>query len=64
MTAEIMMNPGHCVFTPLRLEVVTEEGNSEGQTKVMEGDPNVNVCLEPNSEAILERLENVFSSRK
>ena len=64
MTAEIMMNPGHCNFTPLRLEVETAEGNTEGQTKVIEGEANVNVCLEPNVEAIKQTLEKVFSSRK
>ena len=64
VTAEIMMNPEHCTFTPLRLEVVIEEGQAEGQTRVVEGKANVNVCLEPDSEAIKETLSQVFSSRK
>lgn len=64
MTAEIMMNPGHCTSTPLRLEVVTAEGNTQGQTRVVEGDANVNVCLEPDGEAIKQMLGEVFSSRK
>jgi len=64
MTAEIMLNPQHCAFTPLSLEVVTTEGDTEGQTRVVEGEPNVNVCLEPDRRAILQTLEEVFSSRK
>ena len=64
MTAEIMLNPGHCTFTPLRLEVMTDEGNMQGQTRVMEGETNVDVCLEPDSNAIKQMLEEVFSSRK
>jgi len=64
MTAEIMMNQEHCTFTPLRLEVVTEEGNTQGQTRVVEGEANVDVCLEPDRDAIKQMLVNVFSSRK
>ncbi len=64
VTAELMMNPEHCSFTPLALEVVTAEGNSQGQTRIVEGTPNVNVCLEPDAEAIKQMLEQVFSSRK
>lgn len=64
MTAEIMLNPAHCSFTPLMLEVVTAEGNNEGQTKAVDGEPNVAVCLEPDTTAIRQGLEDVFSSRK
>lgn len=64
MTAEIMMNPEQCIFKPLRLEVVTAEGNTQGQTRVVEGDANVDVCLEPDSDAIKQNLVEVFSSRK
>lgn len=64
VTAEIMINPQHCRFTPLSLEVVTMEGNTQGQTTIVDGEPNLNVCLEPDSEAIKQQLEEVFSSRK
>ncbi|MBN1133952.1 MAG: hypothetical protein JXA38_03360 [Methanosarcinaceae archaeon] len=64
VTAEIMMNPQHCNFTPLAREIVTEEGQSEGQTRVIEGGANVNVYLEPDSDAIKQTLTQVFSSRK
>jgi len=64
MTAEIMLNPQHCVFTPLRLELVTESGITEGQTRAIEGAANANVCLEPDRGAIIQTLEEVFSSRK
>lgn len=64
MTAEIMMNPEHCTFTPLRLEVVTTEGSTQGQTRVVEGEANVEVCLEPDGDAVKQNLAEVFSSRK
>lgn len=64
VTAELMMNPQHCTFTPLRLEVVTAEGNTQGQTSVMEGEPNAYVCLEPDNDAIKAMLVEVFSKRK
>ncbi len=64
VTAEIMMNPQHCTFTPLRLEVVTEEGQTEGQTSVVDGEANVNVCLKPDNAAIMGTLAEVFSARK
>ena len=64
VTAEIMMNPEHCTFTPLALEVVIEEGQTEGQTRVIEGAANLNVCLDPDEEAIKQTLSQVFSSRK
>ena len=64
VTAEIMLNPGHCAFTPLRLEVVTAEGSTQGQTRVVEGEPNVQVCLEPDSETVTQMLGQVFSARR
>ena len=64
VTAEIMLNPGHCAFTQLRLEVVTAEGSTQGQTRVVEGEPNVQVCLEPDSEAVTQMLGQVFSARR
>lgn len=64
VTAELMLNPQHCNATPLRLEVVVEAGNNEGQTRVNEGSANVTVCLDPDSDAIKATLAEVFSSRK
>lgn len=64
MTAVIMMNPEHCAFTPLMLEVVTAEGDFQGQTKLVNGDANVNVCLEPKRDEIKKMLSEVFGSRK
>lgn len=64
MTAVVMMNPEYCAFTPLRLEVVTEEGNLQGQTRVTEGNPNINVCLEADGDLIKQTLGMVFSSRE
>lgn len=64
VTAVIMMNPEYCVFTPLRLEVVTAEGDTQGQTRLVDGESNVNVCQNPDGEAIKQELAKVFSSRK
>jgi inosine-uridine nucleoside N-ribohydrolase len=64
MTAELMMNPQHCGFVPLKLEIVTNEGEAEGQTIIVNGDPNISVCLKPNSETIRNHLMEVFAARK
>ena len=64
MTAEIMMNPGHCDFTPLRLEVETAEGNTEGQTRVSGGGGQRERMPGTNVDAIKQMRKDVFSSRK
>jgi len=64
VTAEVMLHPEHCAFSPLRLEVVTAEGNFEGQTRVVAGEPNVMVCLAADGEAIRAALAQVFGSAK
>ena len=46
MTAVIMLEPGLCDFTPLQLEVITDKGNTLGQSAIrLEEEPNVSVCL-------------------
>lgn len=63
MTAAIMLEPDLCKFTPLRIEVVTQEGSTSGQTAVVPGgQPNSSVCLEPDVARIRQRLLEVFSS--
>jgi len=62
MAAEIMLNPDHCGFRELRLEVVTAEGATLGQTEIVPGGtPNVNVCLEPGAALIKQELIDDFS---
>jgi purine nucleosidase/pyrimidine-specific ribonucleoside hydrolase len=62
MTAEIMVNPDLCSFQPLHLDVITEAGNTSGQTVVLPaGKPNINVCLKPNVVLIKQTLVEVFS---
>jgi inosine-uridine nucleoside N-ribohydrolase len=62
MTAVIMLNPDLCTFTPLHLEIVTQEGATVGQTKVVpEETPNATVCLQPDAAGIRENLITVFS---
>jgi len=61
--AVIMVEPDACDFTPLHLDVITEEGINLGQTIVNpDGEPNINVCLDPNSELIMQVLNDAFSS--
>jgi inosine-uridine nucleoside N-ribohydrolase len=61
--AAVMATPGVCAFQPLHLEVVTEQGNTLGQTiMVPEAPPNVSVCLEPAAGLIKEELTRAFSS--
>ena len=63
MTAVIMTHPDQCQFQPMHLEVITEAGNHNGQTAVVgDGEPNVQVCLEPDAEMIKAALTEVFSS--
>lgn len=65
MTAAIMLEPDLCDFTPLHLEVVTESGNTLGQSAILtEGEANVSVCLEPNADMIRQSLIDVFSNSK
>jgi len=62
MTAVIMLEPDLCVFTPLQLEVITDRGNTLGQSAILsEGEANVSVCLEPNAEMIRQKINDVFS---
>jgi inosine-uridine nucleoside N-ribohydrolase len=63
MTAAIMVHPELCPTVPLQLEVVTEPGNTYGQTKVIEGgEPNVQVCLKPDVAGIRRNLDEVFAA--
>jgi len=62
MAAAIMLEPDLCKFQPLRIEVVTQDGNTSGQTvAVPGGQPNSSVCLEPDAARIRQRLTDVFS---
>jgi pyrimidine-specific ribonucleoside hydrolase len=65
MAAEIMLDPDLCGFRELRLEVVTAEGSTSGQTEVIPaGTPNINVCLEPDAALIQQTLIDDFSSSR
>jgi inosine-uridine nucleoside N-ribohydrolase len=65
MTAAIMLEPDLCDFTSLHLTVITEPGDTLGQSAVLsEGEPNVSVCLEPNAEMIRQALIDVFSNSR
>ena len=61
MTAVVMLNPSLCEYQPMRLEVITDAGVHNGQTvAIAEGEPNVQVCLEPDAEMIKATLTEVF----
>lgn len=63
MTASIMLNPDLCAFQPLSLQVITQEGNTSGQTALIPGEEaNVSVCLDPDADKIRQTLTEVFSS--
>ena len=62
MTAAIMLKPDLCEFTPLHLQVVTQEGVTSGQTVVINGEEaNVSVCLKPDAGMIRQTLIDIFS---
>ncbi len=63
MTAEIMVNPNLCEFKELSVEVVTADGNKDGKTRVMStGEPNVNVCLEPDAVNLVNTLNSILAA--
>jgi inosine-uridine nucleoside N-ribohydrolase len=65
MAAAIMVDPSLCGFAPLRLEVVTADGATAGQTVVDEGGtPNVDVCLAPDGRRIKAAFGAVFSASR
>lgn len=62
MTAVVMVHPDLCQMVPMHLEVVTEQGITYGQTRLVEGgEPNVHVCLEPDASGIRQTLIDAFS---
>ena len=62
MTAAIMLKPDLCFFQPLHLQVITQEGNTSGQTAVIPGgEANSSSCLEPDADMIRQTLIDVFS---
>lgn len=65
MTAVIMVHPELCDLVPMNLEVITDYGDTYGQTLVLiEGEPNVQVCLEPDIQGIKQTLIDVFSGSR
>jgi purine nucleosidase/pyrimidine-specific ribonucleoside hydrolase len=45
-------DPGLCPEVPLALDVLVAPGPEQGRTAVVDGDPNVTVCLEPDPEGV------------
>jgi pyrimidine-specific ribonucleoside hydrolase len=63
--AVIMVKSETCVFQPLHLDVITDEGITSGQTVIVpNSEPNIQVCLNPNAVLIMQELNDSFSSSK
>jgi inosine-uridine nucleoside N-ribohydrolase len=63
--AVIMVRPETCVFQPLHLDVITDEGIHFGQTVVVDdNEPNINVCLNPDAYLIKQELNSIFTNTK
>jgi len=63
--AVIMVEPDACEFIPLHLDVITEDGDNLGQTVVnADQEPNINVCLDPDADLIMQVLDEVFSGTR
>ena len=61
--AVIMVKPETCVFQPLHLDVITDDGITLGQTVVVpNSEPNIQACLNPNAVLIMQALNDSFSS--
>jgi len=60
--AVLMVQPESCVFQPLHLDVITDNGPTLGQTSVVPNtDPNMHACLEPNADQVKQNLNETFS---
>lgn len=63
MTAEILVNPALCQFTSLAVEVVTDDGKRDGQTRVVVGgDPNIHACLQPDAINLVNTIDSIFAA--
>jgi purine nucleosidase/pyrimidine-specific ribonucleoside hydrolase len=61
--AALMVRPELCVFQSLHLDVITDSGNTLGQTVVVPNrEPNIHVCLEPSVNLVKQELNDNFSS--
>lgn len=60
--AVIMVRPDLCAFEFLHLDVITEDGDTIGQTLVdPDSEPNIYVCLEPDIALVKQHLDETFS---
>ena len=61
--AVIMVQPDLCSFEFLSLDVITDDGDTLGQTIVVpNGAPNIHVCLEPDVARVKKHLDEIYSS--
>ena len=60
--AVIMVRPDLCIFQPLHLDIITDDGPTLGQTLVVpDTEPNIHTCLEPNADQVKQNLNETFS---
>lgn len=59
--AVILVQPELCAFQPLHLDVITDGGDTLGQTSVVPNtEPNIHACLEPNTDQVKQSLNETF----
>jgi len=63
VAAATMTDARLCVEEPRELDVVVEPGPEQGRTAVVDGDPNTQVCLDPDADQIRARVAAIFSRR-
>ncbi len=62
LAAVVMVKPELCRFQRISLDVVTNQGNSSGQTVVVpDGALNASVCLQPDPDLVRQTLINTFA---
>ncbi|MBI4927230.1 MAG: nucleoside hydrolase [Anaerolineae bacterium] len=60
--AVVMRQPESCIFQPLHLEVITQDGPTLGQTRVVpDAAPNLYVCLQPDADRVKQSLNETFA---
>lgn len=61
--AVLMVHPELCEFEFLALDVIVDEGPTQGQTVIVPGgEPNIHVCVTPNVIGVKQNLDETYSS--
>ncbi len=60
VTAVKTSNPSICPEVSLAIDIITEPGREQGRTKVVQGDPNTSVCLNPDTKQVKASAAFIF----